>query len=238
MAAGAKPTDSASSRSSSSLSNASPGNALPSSSASISTGLLAGLRAQEAQQWRRMSSIYAPLVYQWCRKAGAGGDADDIVQEVFRTVVRRIGEFRIDRPGDTFRGWLYTITRHKLGDYFRRCATQPDVVGGSDFLQKLHAVPEEADVDSAINSEGLGGACHRALALIRVEFQDVTWQAFWRAVVDEQPAADIATALGISVNSVYLAKSRVLRRLREELGDVDAGHQVHGHQAQRSDGAA
>lgn len=198
-----------------------PGSNEPSS---VSSGLLAGLRARDEAQWQRMSVIFAPLVLRWCLAAGArNDDAPDIVQEVFRTVAARIGQFRRDRPQDTFRGWLWTITRNKLGDYFRKLNNEPQAAGGSSVLRHLQNVaePDPSAIDEA-SASGLSSACHRALGLIRAEFEDVTWQAFWRAAVEGHVPADIAADLGITVNSVYLAKSRILRRLREELGEGGA----------------
>src|SRR5262245_64505826 len=78
---------------------------------STASSLILGVRQGEADAWRRVSRLYAPLVYAWCRRAGLQGpDAEDILQEVFLTVARRAAEFRHDRPGDSFRGWLYGIT--------------------------------------------------------------------------------------------------------------------------------
>jgi len=184
--------------------------------------MLRGLRSQDARQWHRMAVIYVPLVSHWCRKAGARtDDCDDIVQEVFRTVSARIGEFRRERPG-AFHRWLWTITRHKLGDYFRKMKATPLAIGGADFMHELQMIADADEPPFEDAPNGLAGVCRRALNLIRNEFEETTWQAFWRAVVDEQNPAHIAADLGISVNAVYLAKSRILRRLRAELGDMEA----------------
>lgn len=185
---------------------------------SASSGLIHGLRVYDADQWRRMATIYAPLVYRWCLKAGVrADDAHDIVQEVFRTIVMRVGEFCRDRPGQTFRGWLWTITRHKLGDFFRSRSGQPPAIGGSKFLERLQSVTGGDEPASSGHVDGLAQACHRALLLIEADFEPHTWQAFWRVAVEGQYPADVAADLKISVNAVYLAKSRILRRLRDEL---------------------
>jgi RNA polymerase sigma-70 factor (ECF subfamily) len=144
-----------------------------------------------------------------------------VVQEVFGVVMARIDEFRHRGPGVTFRGWLWTITRNKLGDHIRRCATQPRPPGGSEARERLEQMPipgavGEADAEAA----GLSSLCHRAVQIIREEFEVATWQAFWQVVGEGRTPADVAAALGLSLNAVYLAKSRVLRRLREVLGDL------------------
>ena len=190
--------------------------------ASMSTGLLSGLRAHEAEAWHRLVGLYGPVIYGWCKRQGLQpSDAEDVVQEVFRTVLARIGDFRRERPADTFRGWLWTITRNKLGDYIRRCATQPLPVGGSEARERLEQVPVPLAAESVGDGlHALGGVCHRALELIRDEYEVPTWQAFWQVVGEGRKPAEVAVDLGLSLNAVYLAKSRVLRRLREVLGDV------------------
>src|SRR4051812_19850568 len=86
-----------------------------------SASLLDRIRADDPEAWRRFVQLYSPLVYSWCRRAGLNTeDTADLTQEVFRSVAGHVGSFRRDRPGDTFRGWLWTITRNKLRDFFRR----------------------------------------------------------------------------------------------------------------------
>jgi RNA polymerase sigma-70 factor (ECF subfamily) len=192
------------------------GSSLP---GSTSTGLLARLRAQDSAAWARLARLYGPLVYSWCRRRGLQeSDAGDIVQEVFRAVLGHIAAYE-HKPGSTFRGWLWTITRNKILDFHRRAQRQPEAIGGSDAQAKLQQLPEVLD-ESEAGTSTTGNLVRRALALIRPEFTDATWQAFWRVMMLGQSPADAAAELGLSLNAVYIAKSRVLRRLREELGDV------------------
>src|SRR5262249_7041413 len=139
-------------------------------------------------------------------------DADDVVQEVFRTVLARVADFHHQKPQDTFRGWLWTITHHKLGDHFRRAA-RPEAAAG-DALEHLPSDLGHAGVE---DDDPL---VPRALDLLRGQMEATTWQAFWSVVIEDRPPAAVAAELGLSINAVYLARSRVLRRLREELGDV------------------
>lgn len=192
----------------------------PQVSASTSSSLLRRVKARDADAWQRFSRLYGPLVYRWARRAGLRDtDAADIGQEVFRTVVARIDAFRHDRDGDTFRGWLWTITRNKLGDHFRRCGGQAEGAGGTDAHQQLQLLPDVLPEDSQTSSSFDATACllHRALDIIRVEFEHNTWQAFWRVTVDEQPAAAVSEDLGMTPQAVRQAKYRVLRRLRHEM---------------------
>jgi RNA polymerase sigma-70 factor, ECF subfamily len=169
-----------------------------------------------------MSRLYCPLVYRWARQQGLqDADAADVVQEVFRTVATRIDTLHRDQPGGSFRGWLSTITRNKLGDHFRRVAGRTNATGGSDAQAQLQQHPA-APLDGSSNVSGFDvdtGILHRTLEIIRPEFEDRTWQAFWRLAVAGHPAADIAQDLGMTARAVRQAKYRVLQRLRREFDD-------------------
>lgn len=190
----------------------------------ISSGLLKAVLANDPDAWRRLSALFGPLVYYWCRLRGLqSSDAEDVVQEVFRTVVQRIADFRRDRARSTFRGWLRTITRNKLGDFIRahRRHIAPQLGGTEDaqFAACGFENADESDVEDDPSAETML-LYRRVLELIRVEFEEQTWEAFWRVVVDGAVPSDVAAELDMSVNSVYLAKSRILRRVRDEFQDV------------------
>jgi RNA polymerase sigma-70 factor (ECF subfamily) len=186
---------------------------------STSSTLLERIRNRDEQAWERLLRLYAPLVERWCAHWGVRGqDADDICQEVFQAVAASLDNFRRDRAGDTFRGWLRGITRNKLLDHFRRRASRPEAQGGTDAQRRLLNVAEpEMPPDS---EEDVTGLYHRALELVRSEFEPRTWEAFWRAAVEDQAPADIAADLGVTPAAVRKAKSRVLHRLRQEVGDL------------------
>jgi RNA polymerase sigma-70 factor (ECF subfamily) len=188
-----------------------------------SLSLLQRIRNGDASGWQRVVELYTPLVYYWCQRWGVeGADADDVLQEVFQAAATGIGDFRRERDGDTFRGWLRAITRHKILAHWRSRERHPDAPGGSSALERLHEVPElESDTaDEDADASQTSALFHRALGLLRSEFEPRTWQAFWRTAVDSQPAPSVAAELEMTANAVRMAKSRVLRRLREELGDL------------------
>ncbi len=186
---------------------------------STTSSVLDGARRQEPGAWERVSALYGPLVYGWARRAGLRAeDAADVVQEVFRSVVKHLDHFHREQPGDSFRGWLWTITQNKVRDLRRRGAG-PVAVGGTDAQQLLLQVPEpplSGSGDEAARGETL---LTRALGRIRSQFEEHSWRAFWAVVVEGQSPSDVANALGISVNAVYIARSRILRCLRDELGE-------------------
>ena len=185
--------------------------------------LLERVKADDAASWDRLVRLYAPLVFHWCRRWELQEqDAADIFQEVFQAVATHIAGFRKEKAGDTFRGWLRTITRNKVHDHFRRLGREPGGVGGTDAQRRLAQVPAppEPDDGGAAEVEAERGLFRRALELIRGEFEERTWRAFWRTAVDGQAPKDVGPELGMSPGAVRVAKSRVLQRLREELGDL------------------
>ncbi len=190
---------------------------------STSTSLLERVKAQDADAWRRLVELYGPAVYLWSRQSGLQAeDAGDVVQEVFSSVAARIDTFRRRRPGDSFRGWLWTITRNKVRDHFRRLAGRVQAPGGTKAQERLAQIPDQPPESStgAAHADGAAGLERRALELARAGVEDRTWQAFWRVTVDGRAVADVADELGMTAPAVYKAKYRVLRQIRQELGDL------------------
>jgi RNA polymerase sigma-70 factor (ECF subfamily) len=189
---------------------------------SVGASLLVRLREGQAGAWERLVRLYGQTVYAWCRGAGVSEvDAADVSQEVFAAVARRIADFRRERPGDSFRGWLWTITRNKVRDHWRHHAEQVQAAGGTTAQEVINQAPEDGPSDSEAGAEEEAGDLYRrALELIRSEFEERTWKAFLMVTVEGRLPADAASALGTTPGAVYIAKSRVLKRLREEFGDL------------------
>ena len=120
-----------------------------------------------------------------------------------------------NRPGDSFRGWLRTITRNKLNDRWRD--PEPSAIGGTDARRILEqALDETLDSAEQVASDKVL-LIRRTLELIRAEFEARTWQAFWRTTIDDQRSPKVAAELGMTKHAVCQAKYRVVRRVREEL---------------------
>jgi RNA polymerase sigma-70 factor, ECF subfamily len=183
--------------------------------------LLERARANDAEAWRRLMGLYRPLVLFWCGRAGVRpSDAEDVAQDVFAAVAAGLVGFRRDRPGDTFHGWLRGITRNQALMHFRRSGRQPAGEGGSDALLRLQDVADpQAGTDPDEEAEA-GKLYSRALQLIRGEFAERVWQAFWLTAIDGRAPAALAVELGMSSASIRQAKSRILRRLKQEVGDL------------------
>ena len=189
---------------------------------STSASLLRRVEAHDQIAWVRLTQIYGPLVYRWCRRAQIlPQDVADIGQDVFQAVATGIGKFRQEAVQDSFRGWLYGITRHKINDHFRRVGRRPRAIGGTEFQQHLGDIPLETGSTEAPPPDDATIVLHRAMALIRPEFDDHTWAAFWHATIEQHASPDIACELDMTANAVRQAKYRVLRRLRQELVDLE-----------------
>ncbi len=197
-------------------------NSRSTSPSSTSTSLIVRVQAGDQFAWQRFSAIYGPLVYSWARRAGLQAeDASDIGQEVFRSVATAINDFRSDPNGGGFRAWLWTITRNKIRDHFRRASGQPGASGGTDAHMNLQELPDSPpSEDSDKGDVELSQLSRRALEQVKLEFEDKTWKAFWRVAVEGDSVTDIAADLGVTKWAIYKAKARVVRRLRQELGDV------------------
>jgi RNA polymerase sigma-70 factor (ECF subfamily) len=184
----------------------------------IAPSLLIRIQNQEAAAWSRLVFLFSPLVSEWVKKSGVPErDVSDIVQEVFIGVMQSAPEFRRDLPGATFRGWLRRIAHYKAIDYHRRGKQVVQPTGGSEANLLMQMLPEEVLEDEELETSSADLVVRRGLELIQPEFTAKTWQAFQLVAVREKPAAEVAQELGMSVGAVYIAKSRVMNRLRKEL---------------------
>ena len=167
----------------------------------------------DEQAWRRFVDLYTPLLYEWTRRIGLqAGDAADLVQDVFTVLLEKLPTFQYD-PQKSFRAWLKTVLLNLWRDRCRRQAVGPRPAGDAG----LSGVADSADPDFFDEAEYRKYIVNRALKLMQAEFQPATWKAFWESEVAGRPVAEVAAELGLTPNAVYLARSRVLRRLREEL---------------------
>jgi RNA polymerase sigma-70 factor (ECF subfamily) len=188
---------------------------------STSRSLLARVNANDPNAWGRLLTLYGPLVWHWCRKLGLPEqEIADVFQEVCKSLAAHIHQFHKNAAGDSFRGWLRTITRNKVFDHFRARQREPQAAGGSGAQWQWSQIPAVEWDDAADARETTSILLQRALELIQREFADNTWRAFSRVVVDGMPPRDVAAELGMSAGAVRVAKCRVLQRLRQVLAEI------------------
>ena len=167
--------------------------------------------------WRRLHDLYQPLLRAWmARMAVPPFDGDDLVQDVLLVVFRKIGGFEWRGKG-AFRSWLRTILTNQVRDYFRGREYRPTATGDSDFLRRLDELESSDSALSRLWDRQHDEHVVAALTeRVRGDFTPATWAAFRRHVMEGEPAVRVAAGLGVSLNVVLLAKSRVLKRLRQE----------------------
>lgn len=168
--------------------------------------------------WREFINVYGPVVYGFARNRGLqDADAADLVQDVMRAVMRAIGRLEYDRRQGTFRGWLFTITRNKVFNFLSARRIRPQASGDSGTNRMLAEQPAATDESDQWEVEYQRRLASLAMNRVKGEFQEKTWRAFWLTAVDGTPAGEAASQIGISTGAVYVAKSRVLARLKEEV---------------------
>jgi RNA polymerase sigma-70 factor (ECF subfamily) len=168
------------------------------------------------EAWRQFVQLYAPLLRIWADHTGLqDSDAEDLVQEVLIVTIHELPRFEYDRSG-SFRGWLRRICENKANEFRRRRR----VVGRQTGDTGLDAAASPDQIELFWEREYAAVLTARALQLMQGEFEETTWRACWELTVHERSAADVAAELGISPNACFIAKSRVLRRLRELLGNL------------------
>lgn len=185
-----------------------------------SASLLERLRERpDAASWDRLVGLYGPWLRGWLHRQGVRPeDADDLVQDVLTILVRELPHFHYEPGRGSFRGWLRTITRNRLRMFWRARQTLPVATGDSDFAHRLQQLEDpNGSWDRLWDREHDRHVAHRLLELIEPEFEPATWLAFRRVALEGTPATAVAAELAISLNAVYLAKYRVLRRLRQEM---------------------
>lgn len=180
----------------------------------------------DAVAWEEFAAIYEPAIYRLARRQGLqDADARETVQEVLLSVARAISQWE-PSPRAQFRMWLFRIVRGKLIDHLRRRRHQPAGSGRSSVAQQLaqQADPRgslSAEIDREYRRELFRWAARR----VRRDVQPLTWEAFWRTSVDALPVAEAAEQLGLSIGAVYIARSRVLARLRTLVQAFQKEHQ-------------
>jgi RNA polymerase sigma-70 factor (ECF subfamily) len=178
------------------------------------------LRAQtgETAAWKDLTDLYRPLILGWLKRQGVPPrDLEDLSQEVLLSVVKQLPGFQHSGHRGAFRSWLRTIVCRRTADYWRAIDADTQAQGGSVATAALQEI---ADPASALNRQWDEEHDRYVLAclldLVEEEFEPVTLRAFRRLALNGVSGAEAAQELGLSVAAVYVAKSRVLARIREE----------------------
>lgn len=174
--------------------------------------------AHDREAWERFVDLYAPLVYAFVRKRGLqDADAADLTQDVLRQVASAAKSLIYDPRRGSFRSWLFTVVRNRLTDHWRASARVERGSGDSSQWQQaseqLVSDSDSAEWDAAYERQLLEYAAQQ----VRGDFSEATWSAFWQTAVEGREGKVVADELGLTVAAVYLAKGRVMARLKEQV---------------------
>jgi RNA polymerase sigma-70 factor, ECF subfamily len=174
----------------------------------------------DASDWNRLQGIYLPLIGRWLsRVPGLGDESGDLAQEVLVVVFREVPRFDRQREG-SFWAWLRQVTVNEIRNYRRKRHRRPAVgLDPADGFLKRLSDPND-DLAREWDRDHDSHVVQKVLAVVQPDFSSTTWQAFRRFGVENVPAGKVAEELGLSENAVIIAKSRVLKRLREEAGEL------------------
>jgi RNA polymerase sigma-70 factor (ECF subfamily) len=184
--------------------------------------LLVRLRdVRDGAAWAEFVQLYAPLVYGLGRKHGLqDADAADLAQDVLRAVVGAVPQFVYDPCRGSFRGWLFTVARNQLRKFALARRHQAQGSGDSADVRRLEELPAREEDAAAWDQDYRERLFAWAAERVRDGFRPATWQAFWRTTVQGEEVPHVAAALDLSVGAVYIARSRVLARIKQEIERV------------------
>ena len=184
--------------------------------------LLARIRSGDDAGWRRLVDIYGPFLLGRLKRRGLSEpDAEDVLQDVFATVARKIADFRRDQPGDSFLRWLQTITSSRLLDFLRRRQRSVSAIGGTSLNAQLEQFADPlANEDWSTDMQAQQTVLARILEVLKSEFHENTWRSFWLFAIDGKTTDDISRELGMSGGAIRQARSKVRKRLAEEFREL------------------
>lgn len=179
--------------------------------------------ARDEAAWSQFVGIYTPLIFGFCRGRGlTEADASDVAQEVLKAVALALPKFEYDPARSSFRNWLFTVVRSKLNNHLNAQARRP-VPAGETTLQQFAELTPDSAAEDVWRREYQSHLVRWAADQIRSEFKDATWDGFWRTAILGEDTDAVARELGVSINALYIARSRVTGRLKQkidELGDA------------------
>ena len=175
--------------------------------------------AEDVEAWVEFARLYGPVVYGFARKRGLqDADAADVVQDVLRSVARNAERMDYDPERGTFRGWLYTVARNKIYNFLTASKRRARAAGDVNSQERLEAIADpDDDADHQWEVEYQRRLSAKAMDRVKHEFQPNTWSAFWGTAVEGRNATEVGEELKLTAGAVYVAKSRVLARLKLEV---------------------
>lgn len=170
--------------------------------------------------WQEFIAEYEPFLLTYLHRRGLQeADARDVAQQVMTSICQSVANWKPDGKPGAFRRWIATIARHAAIKFLQRKARQPDSGGGTAFLARMNEVADVED-DTAAQQEYQQAVFAWAASQVKDEFRETTWKAFWETLVMHRPIDVVAKELGLSTGAVYMARSRIMARLRIQVAKV------------------
>lgn len=179
----------------------------------------------DARAWEEFVEIYEPMLYRLIRQRGLQhADAQELTQDAMLAVAGAIDRWDADPQRGSFRGWLFRIARNMTVNFLTRRRPEQQGAGGTDFQMLLERRPAPAaDAAADFEQEYQREVFDWAARQVRGEFRESTWQAFWRTAVEGEPIPETGAALGLSLGAVYMARSRVMARIKARVEELENG---------------
>jgi len=173
-------------------------------------------REPDEPHWQRIVAVFTPVLSRWGSRLGVpAADCEDLLQDVYTILFRELPEFRYD-PAKSFRAWLWTVF-HRQTLAWRKRQTRNLPLS----VKQLESLSSPDSVEEATDAEYRRYVIDRVLQVVKTDFPEQTWLIFWQVTVDNRPGVEVAKRFGVTPNAVYLARGRVLARLRQELAGLD-----------------
>ena len=176
--------------------------------------------ARDQVAWGRFVDLYAPIVYGFLRKRGLqDADSADLTQDVLRQVAVSVKSLVYDAKRGSFRSWLFTVVQNRLTDHWRKEGIRERGTGDTDAQRRLNELPQPGGLDANAewDADYERQLFHFAANTVKQDFTPATWQAFWMTAIDGVGGKEVAEKLGLTVAAVYLAKGRVMTRLKDQV---------------------
>ena len=169
----------------------------------------------DVQSWTEFEQMYRPAVFRLARRRGLQpSDAEDLTQRVMLAVVKKLSQWEVDRQRGSFRAWLLTVTRNEVVSHFRKQLR----LNHETVDENRHGV---AELEEQVDWEFRRAVFRSLTRQIQSEFERATWQCFWLTAVEQQSAQEVANVLGLSLGAVYKNKSRVLKKLKNRVAQMN-----------------